>query len=216
MIIYLAGPIRPKNGQTLRGNVEAAKTVALELWRGGYAVICPHANTDLPTELADKECEQSVWLNGDLEMVTRCDAMVVLPGWEASAGTKGEIQYAEARKIPVHYYPDLPPISTTEQLRPQQVHGFIDILMSMYRVHLQKNADYSPANILGTGEIGLMTRVWDKVARLMNLFGFKIEITSSCFEHPSAPKCEAIEDTILDLAVYAVIWQLLRRSEWGK
>jgi len=108
MIVYLAGPIRPKGNQTMRGNVNAAKAIALELWRAGYAVICPHANSDLPIELADKECEPSIWLNGDLEIVARCDAVIVLPGWETSAGAKGEIQFAEERKIPVYYYPDRP------------------------------------------------------------------------------------------------------------
>ena len=108
MIVYLAGPIRPKNGQTLRGNVDAAKAIALELWRAGYAVICPHANSDLPVELADKECEPSVWLNGDLEIVARCDAVIVLPGWETSFGTKGEIKFAKEHWIPVYYYPNRP------------------------------------------------------------------------------------------------------------
>lgn len=110
------------------------------------------------------------------------------------------------------------PVGThiTELTRPLQTRAFREIIEQMYAVHLQKNADYSPANILGAGEIGLMTRTWDKVSRLMNLMGFKLEIASMRFGAPTAPKCEAIEDTILDLSVYAIIWQLYRRGAWGK
>lgn len=99
---------------------------------------------------------------------------------------------------------------------PQQTRGFIEILSRMYQVHLQKNSDYSPANILGAGEIGLMTRVWDKISRLMNLVGFRMEIKSSHYAAPAAPKCESVDDNIMDFTVYGVIWQLLRKGAWGK
>lgn len=108
MIIYLAGSIRPKGNQTLEGNLLNAKSIALELWKKGYAVICPHANSDLPITLAEKEAESSVWLGGDLEFISRSDAVVVIPGWWQSEGTKGEILYAMSKHIPVHFYPELP------------------------------------------------------------------------------------------------------------
>jgi hypothetical protein len=104
----------------------------------------------------------------------------------------------------------------TELKRPQQAQAFREILDEMYQVHLDKNADYSPANILGTGEIGLVTRIWDKVSRLMNLTGFRIEIASSCMEIPDEPMNESIDDTLMDLAVYAIIGMILRRGKWGK
>ena len=216
MLIYLAGPIRPKGDQTLEGNVAIAKSVALELWKSGYTVICPHANSDLPVSLADKEVEASRWLGGDLEIVARCDAVVVLPNWEQSEGTKGEIAFAKERNIPITYYPELPAIPITEMKRPQQVKGYMDVIMQGYRVHLAKNADYSPANILGAGEIGLATRVWDKIARLLNLIGFSIEISESTYDKPKVAKNESLEDNLLDLSVYAVIWQLFRKGVWGK
>jgi len=107
------------------------------------------------------------------------------------------------------------PTHITEDLRPEQTEAFRDIIEHMYEVHLDKNADYSPANILGTGEIGLATRTWDKMARLMNLMGFRIEIKSSEFEEPLDPKNESIEDTITDLAVYCIIWLIYRKGKWG-
>lgn len=216
MIIYLAGPIRPKGDQTIEGNLAVAKAAALELWGKGYAVICPHANTDLPYAEAEKLGSPEIWLNGDLEIIARCDAVIVMPNWEQSEGTKGEIVFAKERNIPITYYPELPTIPITELKRPQQVRGYMDVIMQGYRVHLAKNADYSPANILGAGEIGLATRVWDKIARLLNLIGFSIEISESTYDKPKVAKNESLEDNLLDLSVYAVIWQLFRKGVWGK
>jgi hypothetical protein len=105
----------------------------------------------------------------------------------------------------------------TEIRRPEQVAEFDRILEKMRQTHLDKNADYSPANILGAGEIGLMTRIWDKTSRLMNLTGFRIEIASSEYEKPLIPVVdESVEDTLTDLAVYAIIGLILRKGKWGK
>lgn len=133
MLIYVAGPIRPLNGRTVKDNCDIAKSVALELWKAGHAVICPHANTDLPINLAEKECDETVWLEGDLVMVARCDALVIVPDWEGSQGTKGEIDFAEARGIPVYFYPEVPQLHPVEVGSPIQVREFMDVIMRMYR-----------------------------------------------------------------------------------
>lgn len=104
----------------------------------------------------------------------------------------------------------------TERIRPLQAQRFREIVDQMYQVHLDKNADYSPANILATGEIGLATRLWDKMARLLNLVGFRIEIASARYEEPREPKNESVDDTLMDMAVYAIIGKLLREGVWGK
>jgi hypothetical protein len=104
----------------------------------------------------------------------------------------------------------------TEDRRPKQTAEFIKVITSMYFVHLSKNKDYSPANILATGSIGVVTRVWDKVARLMNLTGFKVEIASSSFEAPQTPSNESIQDSWMDLSVYGIIAQILNVGAWGK
>ena len=115
MIIYLATPIRPKNGKTLEENLRYAKSLALELWKKGHTVICPAANSDLPISLADKEVEADRWLKGDIEILLRCDALVVSPGWESSDGMKGEIAYAEMFGVPTFYYPDLPELDDDDE-----------------------------------------------------------------------------------------------------
>lgn len=108
MIIYLATPIRPKNGKTVTENINTAKKFALRLWKNGYTVICPAANSDLPITLAEKEVEEDRWLKGDLEILERCDALVLTPGWRNSEGVRGEIAHANKKGIPIYLYPILP------------------------------------------------------------------------------------------------------------
>lgn len=216
MLIYLAGPIRPLKGRTVKENCDIAKDIALELWGKGHAVICPHANTDLPMDIAEKAFEPNVWLDGDLVMVARCDAVVVCPDWEGSHGIQGEIEFAQARNIPVYFYPDIPAPHPTEVNSPIQCHAFMDTIMAMYRVHLNKNADYSPANILGTGELGVVVRLWDKIARLMNLTGFRLKVEPATFDKPRHPKNESVDDAYMDLSVYGIIGMLVRKGAWGK
>ncbi len=104
----------------------------------------------------------------------------------------------------------------TEERCPEQAAGFRDIIEQMYQVHLDKNADYSAANILGTGEIGIIVRMWDKMARLLNLLGFDIEVKFTGYRAPQEAKNESIDDTFMDMAVYSIIGLLYREGKWGK
>ena len=97
-VIYVAGPFRACNSWEMECNIRRAETVALDVWRAGYVALCPHLNTrffqgTLPDE---------TWLKGDLEMLSRCDGMVLVAGWEGSAGTIEEIKYARNYGIPVY------------------------------------------------------------------------------------------------------------------
>jgi len=214
MIVYVAGKYSGKTQDEITENIDAARKVAIQLWESGHVALCPHLNTAHFEN--DCSCDYHGYLIGDLALLARCDAILMMGDWEDSRGAMGEHAYAKNHDIPVYYYPEIPPHHITEQKRPLQAAHFIHTIMRMYRVHLDKNADYSPANIMGTGEIGLMTRTWDKIARLMNLMGFRVEIEQSSFEQPAKPKNESIDDTIMDLAVYAIIWQLYREEAWGK
>lgn len=96
---------------------------------------------------------------------------------------------------------------------PQQIHEFIKIINNMFRIHLIKNQDYSPYNILGVGQIGLASRIWDKVSRLMNLVGF--DIGTGNLSRPKEPKNESLDDNLSDLCIYSIIWQIYRKNKWG-
>jgi hypothetical protein len=104
-IVYVAGPFRSmnKNGKSnswgIQKNVMSAMAFALEVWKLGHCALCPHANTMFFQD-ADG-CSDDVWLKGDLEMLRRCDAMLLAPGWELSSGARAERDEAIAKSIPV-------------------------------------------------------------------------------------------------------------------
>jgi hypothetical protein len=214
MIVYIAGPYAANESGSIDDHIALARDAALKVWEAGHFAMCPHLNTSHFEE--DSELTNKDYVDRDLWMVARCDAIVMLPGWQESRGATRERDYATVQDIPVYFFPDIPAPHPTEVLRPIQAEAFVNTVMKMYRVHLDKNADYSPANILGVGEIGLVTRLWDKMARLLNLVGFRMEIASSRFEAPLKPKNESIDDNLMDMAVYAIIGQLLRKGKWGK
>jgi hypothetical protein len=100
-VIYVAGPFRSKTPsdqweQTL--NIRRAEAVALQIWRAGHVAICPHLNT----ANFQGACPDDVWLEGDLEILKRCDGVVLVYGWQDSAGTKKEIECAMSLSLPVH------------------------------------------------------------------------------------------------------------------
>lgn len=84
-------------------NIETASEVALQLWKWSYSVLCPHKNTGG----WDGACDYTVWINGDFEMIKRCDLLVVLPNYESSSGTKREIQCALDNDTLVYYWDNL-------------------------------------------------------------------------------------------------------------
>jgi nucleoside 2-deoxyribosyltransferase len=63
----------------------------------GYAVICPHKNTSM----FDGECEELIWLNGYLEILKRCDIVIITHNWDESDGAIKEVAFADSLGIPV-------------------------------------------------------------------------------------------------------------------
>ncbi len=99
-LIYVAGPYRAATRDDIARNIDAARVVGISAAALGWFPVIPHANTahmelDLPG-LGD-----DFWLAGTLEMMERCDAVVLVPGWQNSAGTRGEIIRAEELGIPI-------------------------------------------------------------------------------------------------------------------
>jgi hypothetical protein len=102
-LAYVAGPYRAASESGVVSNIRAAEAVAIELWKAGYAVICPHKNTALFGGLMPDD----TWLQGDLVMLKRCDLVVLVPGWYKSEGTRQEVLTARDTNIPVYERPNL-------------------------------------------------------------------------------------------------------------
>lgn len=241
MLFYSAGPYSSEDPREIEENIKTARRWAIRLWEAGHTVICPHLNT-MHFE-KDCKCHYEDYMRGDFQMIARCDAIFMLPGWEKSQGARREMEYAKSLGMPVFFSRDYiataPRLHPVEISSPDQVQAFAEILGQMHRVHLDKNHDYSPGNVLGPGEQGLATRIWDKAIRLMNLTGFKVYMRTNDhpktligkinrflsgrivivdgFEYvePRKPKNESINDTLIDAAVYPIIHRLFRMDKWG-
>lgn len=106
-VIYIAGPFRSasqyvpgqQDGWGIQTNVMRAMETALAVWRMGAVALCPHANTMFFQNAAP----DNVWLDGDIELLKRCDAVVVTENWSKSSGAKAEVAEAIKLGIPVLY-----------------------------------------------------------------------------------------------------------------
>ena len=96
-LVYVAGPYRAATEFEVTQNIRRAESLALKVWLAGAACICPHLNTAHFGGAAPDE----VWLTGELEIVRRCDAVVLVEGWERSEGVRREVETARAAGIPV-------------------------------------------------------------------------------------------------------------------
>lgn len=98
-VVYIAGPFRATNSWDMEQNIRRAEALALEAWRLGFAVLCPHTNT----RFFQGAAEDSIWLDGDLELLRRCDYLLTTTDWERSSGARAEVVFAKERQIPVFH-----------------------------------------------------------------------------------------------------------------
>lgn len=96
-LIYIAGPFRGATAWDVEQNVRRAEALALSVWRIGAAALCPHTNT----RFFDKSANDKAFLAGTMEMLRRCDGMILVRDWEHSSGTRAEIAEALRLHIPI-------------------------------------------------------------------------------------------------------------------
>ena len=96
-IIYCGGSYRAPTVWQVEQNIQAARQLGAEVARRGAYPVIPHANTAHFDGLQDDE----FWLNGTLELLRRCDAVMLVPGWRGSSGTCGEVEEAHRLGLPV-------------------------------------------------------------------------------------------------------------------
>ena len=126
--VYLAGPMRGKPGRNLAAHMDAADALvrlrAAEVTGGAVRKVwglyrqCPDAGLTCATHrqmLAHIDargwCYQeettAEYMERDLPLVCRADALVVLPDWQASEGTRIEVSVALLLGKPIYCWPDL-------------------------------------------------------------------------------------------------------------
>jgi nucleoside 2-deoxyribosyltransferase len=111
-VVYVAGPYRAPTKSEVLDNIGKACALAGEVVRLGAVPIVPHANgyeVDAAMRDNGEPAGDAYRLEAGLELLRRCDAVLLVEGWEYSSGTKAEI--AEANRL------DKPVFATVEQLR---------------------------------------------------------------------------------------------------
>ena len=98
-LIYLAGSYRSETLNGVFENIMHSRRKALKLWREGWAVISPHCNSMFMDGADDAE----VFLDGDKEILRRCDAIYMLKGWQESEGAFFEHRMAIQMGKEVYY-----------------------------------------------------------------------------------------------------------------
>ena len=100
-LIYVAGPYSGDNNHVIDSNIAAAEHVAKLLSKRGYMPVTPHKNTAQFERVVPSQ-KPEFWIDGTLALLEKCDAVVLVPGWQESIGTLGEIRHALKLGIPVH------------------------------------------------------------------------------------------------------------------
>ena len=85
-VAYIAGPFRAPTAWGVAENVRAAERVAMTVAECGAMPMCPHANT----ANFDGTLTGDFWLAGTMELLRRCDVIVLLPNWRLSQGARME------------------------------------------------------------------------------------------------------------------------------
>ena len=98
-LIYVAGPYRAALPYQIQTNIHRAWRLGVEVAKLGAMPVIPHANTAHMDGLQSDD----FWLEATLQLMRRCDAVLVTPDWERSFGARGEVEEAKRLGIPVFY-----------------------------------------------------------------------------------------------------------------
>jgi hypothetical protein len=104
-LIYVAGPFTAPTPDAVRDNIRRAAALGHEVRKLGAGAIVPHligAPYIHGASAANHEDSFGYqwWIAETLEQMKRCDAVIMVDGWETSNGSRGERDAARARRQP--------------------------------------------------------------------------------------------------------------------
>lgn len=108
-IVYIAGAY----SGNVEDNILTAREAAIKVWELGFTVICPHLNTAHFDK--DCKCRYEDYIEGDLQILERCDILLMLPNWHKSKGATEELRFVEA--LNNNFKKDFPYLANTRPLK---------------------------------------------------------------------------------------------------
>lgn len=205
--VYVAGPYNSDP----ESNTEVAIAVGQMLLDAGYAPFVPHLSHFWHLRY---ENDHATWMALDLPWVAQADLVVRIPG--ASAGADEEIALAHALKIPIVDLCggapcDICLANVLETVPPEQNSLKIpapvaNALVLIGEVFGKKNADYAADNAWRSNFTDVASQMgFTDLDACDVLIAVKQARLKSLRANGRTPVNEAIADTYLDRAVYAVI-----------
>lgn len=100
--IYIAGAISSDKLEKGISNLRKGIVAGAEFLKLGYAPFVPHLDF-LYNLVQDDNFPVETYYKYDLEWLSVCDAVFVLPNSEKSKGVQAEIKFAKEKGIPIYY-----------------------------------------------------------------------------------------------------------------
>ena len=103
-IIFIAGPYSgDRTKESIERNIRIAEQYALALSNKHIGFFCPHAHTEHFTSGKGSHAPEQFFYDMDIDILKRCDAVLAVPGWEASRGASNEIAWAKQNNLTIFY-----------------------------------------------------------------------------------------------------------------
>jgi hypothetical protein len=100
-VVYVAGKFRGAKLADVDRNISFASMFVAPIAEAGAMPVTVHLCEGVRAHDIHQENNGQWWVDATLEVLRRCDALVVIPGWQTSSGTIGEIKEAFRLGLPV-------------------------------------------------------------------------------------------------------------------
>lgn len=97
-LCYIAGPFRHPDPDRMTAHTRTAQEAVGQLAGLGWAGYCPHANIGH----AYGDLDETLAADINTTFLERCDAILLLPNWWNSPGSRHELQ--QARDLGLHVF----------------------------------------------------------------------------------------------------------------
>lgn len=112
--VYIAGPYSASTNALQHANIEIAHEAMLQVIRRGHDAFCPHTHSAWCDKTAP-DISWKRWLELDLSWLAQAHALLLLPGWEESKGSRVEREAAVALGLLI--VEDIDDLPTPEEVR---------------------------------------------------------------------------------------------------